>query len=77
MPSRTLVNIALFLTIVLLAVYIYETDQLEQASSTNEQLTQLPAEEVTQIIIRHNQRRIELKRQHGKWHMLELSLIHI
>ena len=71
MPSRTLVNIALFLTIVLLAVYIYETDQLEQASSTNEQLTQLPAEEVTQIIIRHNQRRIELKRQHGKWHMLE------
>jgi len=71
MSSRTLVNIALFLTIALLAVYIYETDQLEQASSTNEQLTQLPAEEVTQIIIRHNQRRIELKRQHGKWHMLE------
>jgi len=71
MPSRTLVNIALFLTIVLLAVYIYETDQLEQASSTNEQLTQLSAEEVTQILIRHNQRRIELKRQHGKWHMLE------
>jgi hypothetical protein len=71
MPSRTLLNIALFLTIVLLAVYIYETDQLEQASSTSEQLTQLSAEEVTQIIIRHNQRRIELKRQHGKWHMLE------
>lgn len=71
MPSRILLNIALFLIIVLLAVYIYETDQLEQASSTSEQLTQLSAEEVTQIIIRHNQRRIELKLQHGKWHMLE------
>lgn len=71
MPSRTLVNIALFLTIVLLAFYINETNQLEQASSTSEQLTQLSAEEVTQIIIRHNQRRIELKRKHGKWHMLE------
>ena len=71
MPSRTLLNIALFLTIVLLAVYIYETDQLEQASSTSEQLTQLSAEDVTQIHIRHNQRRIELKRKNGKWRMLE------
>jgi hypothetical protein len=71
MPSRTLLNIALFLTIVLLAVYVYETDQLEQASSTSEQLTQLSAEDVTQIHIRHHQRRIELKRKHGKWHMLE------
>jgi hypothetical protein len=71
MPSRTLLNIALFLTIVLLAVYVYETNQLEQASSTSEQLTQLSAEDVTQIHIRHHQRRIELKRKHGKWHMLE------
>ena len=71
MPSRTLLNIALFLTIVLLAVYIYETDQLEQTSSTSAQLTQLSAEDVTQISIRHNQRRIELERNHGKWHMLQ------
>ena len=71
MPSRTLLNIVLFLLIVLLAVYIYETDQLEQASSTSEQLTQLSADEVTQIFIRHNKRHIELKQKHGKWHMLE------
>ena len=69
MQSRTLLNIALFLIVVLLAVYIYESDQQQQASSKSELLTQLSADEVTQINIRHNQRHIELKREHGKWRM--------
>ena len=71
MQSRSLLNIALFCFVVLLTVYVYNTNQQQQASSQSEFLTQLSAEEVTQIIIRHNQRRIELKRKHGKWYMLE------
>lgn len=71
MQSRTLLNITLFLVVVLLAVYIYDTDKQEQASSKSEQLTQLPADSVTQIIIRHNQRHIELRREDDKWRMLK------
>ena len=71
MQSRSLLNIVLFLFVVLLAVYIYDTDKQEQASSTSEQLTQLFADEVTQINIRHNQRHIELRRKNSDWHMLQ------
>lgn len=71
MQSRALLNIALFLLVVLLAVYMYDTDQQQQASSKSEQLTQLTADAVTQISIRHNQRRIELSRKDGKWRMLQ------
>jgi hypothetical protein len=69
MQSRSLLNIALFLVAVLLAVYIYDTDKKEQASSESEQLTQLSADEVTQISIQHNQRQIKLRREGGKWRM--------
>ena len=71
MQSRSLLNIALFLVVVLLAVYIYDTDRKEQASSKSEQLTQLSADEVTQINIHHNQRHIELRWEDDKWHMLQ------
>jgi hypothetical protein len=71
MQSRTLLNIVLFLVVVLLAVYIYDTDKKEQASSKSEQLTQLSADEVTQINIRHNQRHIELRREDSGWRMLQ------
>jgi len=71
MQSRTLLNIALFLVIALLVVYIYETDKREQASSNSEQLTQLPADRVTQINIRHNQRHIELRREDDQWRVLQ------
>lgn len=70
MQSRTLLNIALFLVVVLLAVYIYDTNKKEQASSESGQLTQLSADEVTQISIHHNQRHIELRREDNKWRML-------
>ena len=71
MQSRALLNIALFLLVVLLAVYMYDTDQQQQASSKSEQLTQLPSDAVKQISIRHNQRHIELSREDGKWRMLQ------
>jgi len=71
MQSRSLLNIALFLVVVLLAAYIYDTDRKEQASSKSEQLTQLSADEVTQINIHHNQRHIELRWEDDKWHMLQ------
>jgi hypothetical protein len=71
MQSRSLLNIALFLVVVLLAVYIYDTDKKEQASSESNQLTQLSADQVTQISVHHNQRHIELRREDGKWRMLQ------
>jgi hypothetical protein len=71
MQSRTLLNIALFLIVALLAVYIYESGKQQQASSKSVLLTQLSADTVTQINIRHNQRHIELKQEHGKWRILQ------
>jgi len=71
MQSRILANIALLLIVVLLAVYIYDTNKKEQASSKSEQLTQLTADSVTRINIHHNQRHIELRREDGKWRMLQ------
>ena len=70
MQSRTLLNIALFLVVVLLAVYVYDIDKNEQASEKGGQLTQLAADGVTQIDIHHNQRHIELRREDDKWRML-------
>jgi len=71
MQSRALLNIVLFLFIVLLAVYIYFNGQQQQQTSVSEQLTQLSADAITHIDIRHNQRHIELKKQDGKWRMLQ------
>ncbi len=71
MQSRTLLNIALFLVVVLLVVYVYEIDKNEQASEKSGQLTQLAADSVTQIDIHHNQRHIELLREDDKWRMLQ------
>ena len=71
MKSRTLVNIALFLLVVVLALYMYVTDQQHQDTRESEQLTQLPADEVTHIEIRHNQRHIILHKQNGIWRMLQ------
>lgn len=69
MLSRTFLNIALFVVVALLAVYIYITGQDEQAAIKNEQLTQLSAGEVSQIHIQHNQRHIELIKQGDTWRM--------
>jgi hypothetical protein len=71
MQSRSLLNIALFLLVILLAVYIYHSNKKEQASSKSEQLTQLTADSVTQINVRHNERNIELRREGDAWHMLQ------
>jgi hypothetical protein len=71
MQSRTLLNIALFLLVVVLAIYMYVTDQQHQEIRENEQLTQLSADEITQIEIRHNQRHISLQKQNGIWRMLQ------
>lgn len=71
MQSRALLNIALFIFVALLATYIYINNQQQQQTSVSEQLTQLSADEVTKINIRHNQRHIELKKQNGKWRMLQ------
>lgn len=69
MLSRTFLNIALFVVVTLLAVYIYISSQDEQAAIKNEQLTQLLAGDVSQITIQHNQRHIELVKQGDTWRM--------
>jgi hypothetical protein len=71
MQSRVLLNIVLLLIVALLAFYIYDSSKEEQASLKSEQLTQLSADEVTQISIRHNQRHIELRRENDNWRMLQ------
>lgn len=71
MQSRTLLNIALLMVVALLAVYIYDTDRKEKASLKSEQLTQLSADEISQIHIHHNQRHIELRLEDGNWRMLQ------
>ena len=71
MQSRTLLNIALFLLVIVLAVYMYATDMQEQDTAENEQLTQLAANEIANIDIRHNQRHIILSKQNGNWRMLQ------
>lgn len=70
MWSRSLLNIALFLFVALLAGYVYYSGQQEQVSSQKALLTQLTAEQITQIDIRHNQRHIELRKEGERWHML-------
>mgnify|MGYP001825959215 FL=1 len=71
MQSRTLLNIALFLLVVVLAAYMYISDQQQQTGQESEQLTQLSADEVTQIEIQHNQRNIILQKQNDNWRMLQ------
>ena len=70
MQSRTLLNIALFLVVVVLAAYIYTSSKQEQASSESAGLTRLPADDVSRIYIQHNQRKIELNKEDGVWRML-------
>ena len=71
MQSRTLLNIALLLFVALLAGYIYFSAQQEQEQPQTLPLTRLSAEQVTQIAIRHNQRRIELRKIGNTWQMLQ------
>jgi hypothetical protein len=71
MQSRTLLNIGLLLLVIVLAVYMYMTDQQQQDAAESEQLTQLSTDEVTRIVIRHNQRQTILDKQNDKWRMLQ------
>jgi len=69
MLSRTLLNVALFLFVALLTGYIYFSSQQESADVTDTGLTQLAANQVSRIVIRHNQRRIELQKTGQTWRM--------
>jgi hypothetical protein len=71
MRSRTLINIVLLVLIVLLGSYVYITSQQETESTASILLTQLPADDVTQILIQHNQRQLELSKTNNRWHMLQ------
>ena len=71
MRSRTLLNIALLVLVVLLGSFVYISNQRQKQSTTSVQLTQLSADEVTQIVIRHNQRHLELSRTGNRWRMLQ------
>ncbi|UCB54216.1 MAG: hypothetical protein JSW45_09690 [Thiotrichales bacterium] len=71
MRSRTLLNIALFLFVALLAGYIYISAQQEQELSQTPPLIRLSPDQVTHIGIWHNQRRIELRKIGGQWQMLQ------
>jgi len=70
MQSRTLLNIVLLLFVLALAGYLYFDKQNEKPGSTSAKLTQLEAEQVTRIRVRHNQRDIELEKTGDTWHML-------
>ena len=70
MQSRTLLNFVLLLLVVLLTAYVYFSNQQQQASSPETRLTQLSAEQVTRISIRHNEREIELQKDGETWRML-------
>jgi hypothetical protein len=50
---------------------MYISDQQQQIGQESEQLTQLSADDVTQIEIRHNQRHIILQKQNDNWRMLQ------
>lgn len=71
MRSRTLINIVLLVVVVLLGSYVYITSEQETESTASTRLTQLPADEVTQISIRHNQRQLELSKINDRWQMLQ------
>lgn len=69
MRSRTLLNLALLLLVVLLGLYVYKTQQPDTDESTD-RLTQLNADAIERIQIRHQQRGLELQKQQGRWRML-------
>ena len=71
MRSRTLINIALLVLVVLLGSFVYMSNQRQEESTTSVQLTQLSADEVTQIVIQHNQRHLKLSRTNNRWRMLQ------
>jgi hypothetical protein len=70
MRSRLLLNIALLVLVALLGYYAYTTQQQNQAD-TAFQLTALSADEIEHILIRHNQRSVELRKSAGRWRMLQ------
>lgn len=69
MQSRTLLNIVLLLFVLALAGYLYFDKQTEKPGSTKAKLTQLEAEQVTWILVHHNQRDIELEKVRDTWRM--------
>jgi hypothetical protein len=71
MLSRTILNITLLALVVLLAIYIYAPDQEEQQARGDRHIAQLAPGDIDRISIRHNQRRIQLDKQGGVWHMLK------
>lgn len=70
MQSRALLNFFLLVLVVLLSAYVYFSNQQKQVSSPEIRLTQLSAEQVTRINIRHNEREIELQKGDDTWRML-------
>ena len=71
MRSRLLLNIALLVLVALLGYYAYTTQQQQNQADTAYQLTALSADEIEHIIIRHNQRSVELRKRAGRWRMLQ------
>lgn len=71
MRSRLLLNIALLVLVALLGYYAYTTHQQQNQADAAYQLTALSADEIEHIIIRHNQRIVELRKGAGRWRMLQ------
>lgn len=71
MRSRLLLNITLLVLVALLGYYAYTTHQQQNQADTAYQLTALSADEIEHIIIRHNQRIVELHKSAGRWRMLQ------
>ncbi|MBT8126264.1 MAG: DUF4340 domain-containing protein [Gammaproteobacteria bacterium] len=71
MRSRALLNLALLILIAVLGYYAYTTHQQQNQDDTAFQLTALSADKIEHIIIRHNQRSVELRKSAGRWRMLQ------
>ncbi len=71
MRSRLLLNIALLALVALLGYYAYTTRQQQNQADTAYQLTALSADEIEHIIIRHNERSVELRKSAGRWRMFQ------
>ena len=71
MRSRLLLNIALLALVAVLGYYAYTTHQQQNQADTAFQLTALSADNIEHIIIRHNQRSVELRKRADRWRMLQ------
>jgi hypothetical protein len=71
MLSRTLLNITLLIMVALLAIYVFTSDTKQHEKQSSALLVPLSPVDVDRIIIRHNQRIIELNKEESKWHMLK------